>query len=194
MDHSHRLDNNKLHVMAIYVDNVTGKIIASPAGYTGIATDAACCCDANPCDPNPEILLTVTGASGTVNWCGEQWTLPGDSGLQKSLCPTNYGKGTYAGGFRHYWKKAITYTGLYLGRFVHSGSWRHSIRIQDTAFRGQNFRTSTAGTTSLYSYYLSLLSTASPSPTISNYDIPNNFFGSTTISGITYAWARGQGW
>jgi len=44
----------------------------------------------NPCDPSPEILLTVTGSSGTVNWCGQTWTLPADSGVEKSACPTTY--------------------------------------------------------------------------------------------------------
>jgi len=45
--------------------------------------------ETNPCD-DPEMLLTVTGTTGTINWCGETWNLPGDSGVQKSVCPTVY--------------------------------------------------------------------------------------------------------
>ena len=46
----------------------------------------------NPCDPDPSILLTVTGASGSVNWCGRTWNLPGDSGMQQYACPGFYDK------------------------------------------------------------------------------------------------------
>lgn len=49
-------------------------------------------CAGNPCDPDPEMLLTVTGTSGTINWCGQTWVLPGDSGVEKSVCPTFYAK------------------------------------------------------------------------------------------------------
>ena len=41
------------------------------------------------------MLITVTGASGTINWCGETWVLPGDSGVEKSVCPTTYLKTKY---------------------------------------------------------------------------------------------------
>ena len=62
----------------------------------------------NPCDPDPEMLLTVTGASGTINWCGQTWNLPGDSGVEKSVCPTTYTKepsGTYGFSHNSYFKK-----------------------------------------------------------------------------------------
>jgi len=49
----------------------------------------------NPCDPDPEVLVIVTGASGTINWCGETWNLPADSGVEKSVCPTTYLKTKY---------------------------------------------------------------------------------------------------
>ena len=44
----------------------------------------------NPCVDEPEMLLTVTGTTGQVTWCGETWNLPTDSGVEKSVCPTEY--------------------------------------------------------------------------------------------------------
>jgi hypothetical protein len=46
----------------------------------------------DPCPGQPKMLLTVTGTSGTINWCGETWVLPADSGVQKVVCPTTYYK------------------------------------------------------------------------------------------------------
>ena len=39
---------------------------------------------------DPEILVTVSGSSGTITWLGETWNLPTDSGVQKTVCPTSY--------------------------------------------------------------------------------------------------------
>lgn len=74
-----------------------------------------CCCspaDTNACtgvtcptvngtvDP-PSMLLTVSGASGTINWGGKTWNLPADSGLEQCACPSLYlkqrGTGTSIG-------------------------------------------------------------------------------------------------
>lgn len=50
--------------------------------------------DVFPCpgDPNqPTVFLTVTGDEiQTINWCGETWHLPYDSGTRISVCPTAY--------------------------------------------------------------------------------------------------------
>lgn len=60
-----------------------------------IVANPDCGAAPNPCDPDPEMLLTVTGASGTINWCGQTWNLPADSGVEKSVCPTSYSKGRF---------------------------------------------------------------------------------------------------
>lgn len=196
--------------MAIYVDPTTGKIIASPPGYTGIATDVACCCAAgNPCDPDPEILLTVTGASGTINWGGQVWNLPGDSGSQKSVCPKYYRKGAGTG---HFPPTVSTYseswqaygnslTGLSIARFwkQQSASYLVYKRFHQRLFGatanqdGRSYVNFGTGTTTLTWCNLNVL--CGPQGTSkSNYRILNGQFGSATIGGITYAWARGQGW
>jgi len=41
---------------------------------------------------NPAMKLTVTGSTGTINWCGETWNLPGDSGTPIKVCSTYYRK------------------------------------------------------------------------------------------------------
>jgi hypothetical protein len=41
----------------------------------------------------PTMILAVTGSSGTINWCGETWTLPGDSDVEKEVCPSLYHRG-----------------------------------------------------------------------------------------------------
>ena len=72
---------------------------------TGGALAKSCCCAA-PCTTatcQEEILnfaianitcplmdLRVSGASGTITWCGETWNLPADSGKCKKVCPTFY--------------------------------------------------------------------------------------------------------
>lgn len=66
-------------------DATTKNLTKNPAGHLVR-------CGGNPCAPDPEMLLTVTGAAGTITWCGETWVLPGDSGVEKSVCPTTYGK------------------------------------------------------------------------------------------------------
>ncbi len=60
---------------------------------TGGGIQESCCCNASSCIGNePELLRTVTGASGTINWGSQTWVLPGESGVQKTACPTLYQK------------------------------------------------------------------------------------------------------
>ena len=81
-------------------------------------------CASNPCDPNPEMLCTVTGASGTITWVGETWNLPGDSGVEKSVCPDHYRKERLStrttcpppgGNAYHHWKKGTSFAYPTLG-------------------------------------------------------------------------------
>lgn len=47
-----------------------------------------------PCEDNPAhptVYLTVSGSTAKlVKWCGEDWTLPFESGKRKEVCPTEY--------------------------------------------------------------------------------------------------------
>lgn len=85
--------------MAIYLyDDGTGAKILTEGN--AIATAEACCCNQTPSTcPNsyPEILLTVTGTTGTISWGGLTWTLPAESGVEKISCPTCYHKGKQNG-------------------------------------------------------------------------------------------------
>lgn len=47
-------------------------------------------CSLDLCSPDPSVGITVTGASGTINMCGETWVLPGESGVTKCVCPLIY--------------------------------------------------------------------------------------------------------
>lgn len=170
-----------------------------------------CCCEeGNPCDPEPSMNVTVTGASGTINWCGETWNLPGDSGDTKTVCPTYYVKQTTTGATtlkaRHEWS--------YAGTKVSLGMVRRYSRFFMTgvAYNTVAFYASDTGTTrqDKYLWYfiggtwngpytsLSQVTGVSPllsgRPSFSSYDFGSNFFGSETVAGITYTWAKGQGW
>jgi len=173
----------------------------------------------NPCDPDAEMLLTVTGASGTVNWCGETWNLPTDSGVQKSVCPTSYGKGQYTQGTspytywiaNHIWNYFGS-SGLILYRNAETrkagGSYVRtagnyfviSLRVVGALDKGiaqaltpQSTRP-VAATTAFLGYSTIGLLTSGDGAEWTDYQLTNNFFGSYTTGGITYAWAKGQGW
>ena len=189
--------------------------------------------DANPCDPDPEMLLTVTGASGTINWCGQTWNLPADSGVEKSVCPTFYslGRGT---------QFQFTFTNTYKEYFAEH-QWHHNnslrleqnyriyawsatwalwnrdgfgpgnkgyIRLQPPAGNRLDLLGVQGNTVPMprpaYGYILPLsatgqldmgiLSLGMPTWTYNNYGLTNQWFGSHTIGGVTYAWAKGAGW
>lgn len=43
------------------------------------------------CGDDPPVTITVSGAGNElVTWGGETWQLPGDSGVDYQICPTNY--------------------------------------------------------------------------------------------------------
>ena len=46
-------------------------------------------------DLDPGMVLTVTGATGSITWSDEVWNLDtGDSGDPREVCPTKYTKST----------------------------------------------------------------------------------------------------
>jgi hypothetical protein len=145
----------------------------------------------NPCDPDPEVLLTVTGSSGTVSWCGETWNLPGDSGVQKSVCPTAYTLQTTGTPYeRWYYNTSQNSLGLYR-KNSYAAYFRHQVKFRPGSGGAYAFDFRSKSSNSLN---LNVLTTGSPTPTASDYRIADTFFGSYTASSITYAWARGLGW
>lgn len=85
------------------IQNVNGQILAIGGKIVN-----ECCCGENPCEPDgPEIKVTITTSnSGTYNWCGNTWNMPGDSGVTKTACPTYYeavSPPAYVKPFRMWW-------------------------------------------------------------------------------------------
>lgn len=171
---------------------------------------------------DPEMVVTVTGAVGTINWCGETWVLPGDSGVQKTVCPTAYSKqksttnavpgAKYAFIAEHYWRNLSDTVGLDLLRNYHVqyfyykwqsvGINRNALIVgpdRDSRTWGVKFssRPATGGfyptANTLYSDINQIL-TVTPPYYAGNYNLTGAFFGSHVIGGITYAWAKGNGW
>jgi len=193
---------------------VTGAVVPMearllPTGAIEYRFCEECCCEEepNPCDPDPEMLCTVTGAAGVINWLGQTWTLPADSGVEKSVCPTVYYKYKASTAtvspprYDHYWKH---YSPLHANRgrltlqrylFTWYGTTYNAwnlLRASDSTptWFGMDFR-SIWGSSVLT---LGVLTSGSPMPTPSDWSITDNFFGSRTVGGITYAWRKGSGW
>lgn len=149
----------------------------------------------------PSMVLNVVGASGTITWCGLTWNLPGDSGLTQEVCPSQYiddilTSGAYDKGY-HRWLKNTGGGSLRLQRAVFDGVQRQNvIFLQGSPHTGDN-------THNLWNYtgskivdnrgVCSLISTVA-SPTLGNYQLTNEFFGTCTQGGITYTWSKGTNW
>lgn len=91
----------------------------------------------NPYVPGkcPQMVMKVTGAGpGTVNWCGESWTLPGESGVEKAVCPTQYYlRGPAPFSYRHRWRHS---NGIFLRRFV--SGYYNTFFMSKTVFSAYN--------------------------------------------------------
>lgn len=162
----------------------------------------------------PEVVLTVTGTTGTITWCGETWVLPGDSGVQKTVCPTTFWKQQEYQidkdvRVQHIWKKAgqLSMSRQYNLSYSSGSGWWAS---KDTCFNKVKFKGSVTdsvlwswyssnfplvgGPLTEYQYiYLSLISNEA-TVTYNNYLITNAFFGSYVDGTTTYTWERGNGW
>jgi len=175
-------------------------------------------CGESAACPNgwPEILATVTGASGTITWCGETWILPDDSGETRSICPSTYRRVLYGGPTMYDALHTWEYRGLVLGRFAGlrkfstftygyywlryfsknfnrlSVKWlaysRRSFAARGTAIPLAPTATNTTGFGTL-----NLISGVA-APSYFDYSMDANFFGSYVSGGVTYSWAKGSGW
>lgn len=159
----------------------------------------------------PSMVLTVEGASGTISWCGETWNLPGDSGLQKEVCPSLYQFVSTGGLYISNWEKRITAKdGLRLSAQFYSAFGTQEFRKvfwADQGAGGLSFGPYTGSpptfTVDIFSntggftfstFGLGLLSAPVQRPTKYNFAINNAQFGSYTYNSITYTWARGTNW
>jgi len=230
----------------ISVEDVVGREVQAPAtgdinagdffiGVQDVSGDevaiALCAGSAsNPCEPDAEMLLTVTGTTGTINWCGETWNLPADSGVEKSVCPTVYALYKYTNtttgttfnsrviSCMHVWE--YNYNSLRLQReyarrddllankmFMAFGkpikTWialnkAPTASSQDfISFTATGFGTPLPPPMNLSgasSFPLGVLTTGASPPRSNDFEIHDGMFGNTTIAGVNYAWAKGQGW
>jgi hypothetical protein len=170
------------------------------------------CSDVYTAGQCPQMLMTVTGAGpGTVNWCGEAWVLPGESGVEKAICPTQYfGPNPFPFNYRHRWRHS---NGIFLRRF-NSGYLSGTVPVVFSAFN--NLTVYPSGTvTSFYnvSYngtwngnpyttsQLGGLISAVPKPTLNPFKwyltdtsavpILTNTYVSTNA---TFSWRKGAYW
>jgi len=153
----------------------------------------------------PSMVVTVTGASGTVDWLGKTWNLPQDSGLQQEVCPTSYdivqtgSVPTYSA--RNTWIKWVSNNDhLQIGRRRGNSGFSSKyafIQIMDGFAGGSvNYRDYfldfSGSPTSVFN--LGLITPADAGQSISDYRITDNYFGSHTVNDITYTWERGTNW
>jgi hypothetical protein len=152
--------------------------------------------------------VTVTGASGTITWCGLTWNLPGDSGLTQCLCPTTYRlqsqpTPSYSGWHRwdgggtpntalQLYRRFYTYTSggsTYRNpSFNRNTLWVHGDRDQVSWNTGLTRNTQ-------YSDISKVLYPTVGRPTENDYQITNDFFGTHTDgSSITFTWSKGNNW
>ena len=138
--------------------------------------------------------LTVTGSSGTINWCGETWNLPADSGVTKEVCPTNHT--IQPGEERWNYNTTSLQLTMALGSLgdravINLGSY---IDYISNVRRRSTYATASTWTQSIYTPSTFRPLSALPFPTVSNYRLTDDFFTSYTQGGITYSWQRGTNW
>ena len=163
-------------------------------------------------DEQPELLLTVTGGTGTVTWGGESWT-EGQRGQTRTVCPilyvngqTNYTTGSNTiklGEFRVKWPN----NGIYMIRkefyqwYYGSLSWNSqanwlelNANVPGAVFaRNRKYWTrDKVAPNYIRSNIMNWDNVERPS--YSDYQITDDYFGSYVYGGITYTWAKGNGW
>lgn len=183
------------------------KILFTDGG--AVAMDENCCCTEtpNPCDPYPSIVVSVTGASGSVSWCGVTWNFPGDSGKQYTVCPTQYEKGTSTGGstvnWRHRWfngngiglelfRRYLSYHGD--STFYTNLNFLNLPGITAKDIFAKSWQTNQSTAVTIDSTFDLGLISGEPLPQKTNYTITNAWFGSYDDGTYTYTWSRGSGW
>lgn len=158
------------------------------------------------------MVVSVTGASGTIDWLGKTWNLPADSGLPQEVCPTQYyneqwsGSTYFQGGNGWNLTASLGQAALRIkrvyGNFPSVVYQLNQINVRDINNGGINtydrnfFATYPGPVTTHYTQNaFGLVNSVPPAlPTFSEYQITDEFFGSYTIGGITYSWSKGTNW
>ena len=180
----------------------SSEVIPSPSPSPSPSPASSSCVN-----EDPEMLITITGASGIINWCGETWNLPAESGMQKTVCPSSW---------------VISQFSISPGDRAARNEWVFNLNGTDSLFLRREYLTYTAIT--LYSIYnkikgrnqlwrnakyftpagnpfqtnvtpagFTIINAVAPA-TFNNFMITDEYFGSVTVSGITYTWSKGLGW
>jgi len=184
---------------------------AAPSSATSSGEESS----ADPCesvdcsgDPSMKISVSNMGATEMISWCGETWNLPDENGMVKCVCPTSYTQNKYTPTTltvadqvaQNYWSfgTSLTMRRAYRKESFYSAIRRSNImQLNDGGPRiDRRYDYSNVyGPQPPITVYSSLnLILGAPLPTPSDYLITGDFFGSHTISGITYSWAKGNDW
>jgi hypothetical protein len=147
------------------------------------------------------VQLTVTGASGSVTWCGETWNLPADSGDTRCVCPGTWVEpaGTVnkaqwiASGLKMYHS---TLFGFLAGRKNSLSPTNFASPVASTCIGSQSNCSATSSGAFAGSPIRGCLPKVNPTAAVSTSPamIEDCQFFSHTQSGITYTWARGINW
>jgi len=168
------------------------------------------CCPStaiNPCEPDPEMLVKIFDADyagGNITWCGLTWTpAQVQAGEEKSLC--GIFQQTYSTGSPYLVSEAWHYgASLSLHRVINYSfgltQWSNFLGISPSPIgtlvrdlkKWTGFPPPAAGSSTVFSSLSLILGVATP--TKGDYNITDDFFGSHLSGGITYSWAKGQGW
>jgi hypothetical protein len=162
------------------------------------------------------MVLTVSGASGTINWCGETWNLPADSGDPRCVCPDSYTLTTRTttglaseGLWEEEWRKSTTslsYYALKLRRWVQNysvppiqnvGNNQIDIFIggYNRSTYSYNWQNMTGSTQTAGGGFAGIMIGGVPEHgNPGTVRLENRFFTSKVISGITYEWEKGINW
>jgi hypothetical protein len=173
----------------------------------------------------PSVVLSVSGPSGTINWCGKTWNLPGDNNVTKPVCPTSYSRlqsTRYSGSqyyAKHEWQapsadlwlvmafRVIDYGYAWYGSagfnymrvnpFASTSPLASQRALALWALTVSTPKAAPVGPACCASFTQDYLTGVTPSlgakPSYYQY-IQDWMFGSHTAGGVTYTWARGNGW
>lgn len=169
---------------------------------------------------DPEILCSIFDsdyAGGGITWCGETWsTAEVQAGAQKTVCPDTYILGGFDNGSNSYFQNEVWIEDgdLIMSRqaeyfpeyyyypygYLYENGVKAFLQLAGpvTTFPADliNGVAKGAGPPTWPNYFSSSLNllTGGNKPSRYNYRLIDDFFGSHTVGGVKYSWARGNGW
>jgi hypothetical protein len=166
-------------------------------------------------------LFDADYAGGNISWCGQTWTQAEvQAGATKCACPTAYNKSrqTYTLGgpttlkysAQHRWFHAdlhiqrqynVSYLSFGFWAALQFGGNFNLLSILGSQTDRRSFYGSQATRFSVAGFPNSPVTNSDLNivlgvvyPLYNSYDITDTFFGSHTIGGVEYTWAKGLGW